>query len=605
MRSPHSNACSGVHPEFSRLYQERGYCHAELKDATAAAEALSRAVELNPALPASWNMLEALYRKSGQEAPARQAAAQLAAVKSLPPPLLTAGSLIYDGDLGAAETMVRAYLKQEGEHPEALRLMGRIALFRGVPGDAQQLFERVLAVAPGYHAARFEYARALMEGKRHHQARLELGKILSVEPGNVEYRLLYATACAASGELEQAVSEYRDLIRDGVVPPRVRIALGNALKTLGRSEEAIGAYREAAALRVSLGAAWWGLADLKTYRFTDREIEQMKAVHDAASTAAVDRYHVCFALGKALEDRGEYAASFDFYARGNALKRAELRYQPDPERIVARQIQVCSAQFLASRSGSGCQSHDPVFIVGLPRSGSTLIEQILASHTLVEGTKELTELPGLVLELQGRNPDMSNPRYPGILADLGPADFLRLGQRYIDDTRVHRTGRPFFIDKLSGNFRHIGLIHLILPNAKIIDARREPMACCFSNFKQLFAGGQEFTYSIESLARYYRSYLELMRHWDQALPGKVLRVQHEDVVADLEGSVRRMLDFCGLQFESGCLEFHKTERPVRTASSEQVRQPVSREGLDQWRHFEPWLGPLKSALGDALSRYRD
>jgi hypothetical protein len=234
-----------------------------------------------------------------------------------------------------------------------------------------------------------------------------------------------------------------------------------------------------------------------------------------------------------------------------------------------------------------------------------LIEQILASHSGVEGTQELADVPRIVVDLKGRDSELDNPRYPAVLAGMTAEDFRRLGEKYLTDTRIYRTGKARFIDKMPNNFRHIGLIHLMLPNAKIIDARREPMACCFGNLKQLFAQGQEFCYSVEDIARYYRTYLELMRHWDTALPGRVLRVQHEDVVDDLEGTVRRLLDYCELQFEPACIEFHKTERSVRTASSEQVRQPIYREGLDQWRHYEPWLEPLRESLGDALTRYRD
>ena len=325
----------------------------------------------------------------------------------------------------------------------------------------------------------------------------------------------------------------------------------------------------------------------------------MRAAETAPNTQLVDRFHLCFALGKALEDAGQYAASFAYYERGNALKKTESRYRPEStERNAHLQISICAAELFAARQGMGCPSAAPIFIVGLPRAGSTLLEQILASHSQVEGTTELPEIPRLAQELQGRESTDSSPRYPGVLRELTVADFQRLGEKYLADTRVYRTGKPRFIDKMPNNFRHIGLIHLILPNAKIIDARREPLACCFSNFKQLFASGQEFTYSLEDIGRYYRSYVELMQHWDAVLPGKILRVQHEEVVADLEGNVRRILDFCALPFESGCVEFYKTERSVRTASSEQVRQPIFKEGLDQWRHFEPWLGPLKDALGD-------
>jgi hypothetical protein len=314
---------------------------------------------------------------------------------------------------------------------------------------------------------------------------------------------------------------------------------------------------------------------------------------------------LCFALGKAYEDRGEYAESWRHYERGNALKRAESRYRPELiERNTAHQKEVCTREFFERRTGHGVGSTAPIFVVGLPRSGSTLIEQILASHSAVEGTQELADIPRFVLELQGRDPDMESPRYPGVLAQLPLEEYVRFAEKYLRDTQVYRTGKPRFIDKMPNNFRHIGFIHLLFPNAKIIDARREPMACCFGNLKQLFARGQEFTYSIEDIARYYRTYLELMEHYDAALPGAVLRVQHEDLVDDLDGNVRRLLDYCELPFEPACLEFHRTERSIVTASSEQVRQPIFREGLDQWRRYEAWLGPLHDALGDALVRYR-
>ena len=321
----------------------------------------------------------------------------------------------------------------------------------------------------------------------------------------------------------------------------------------------------------------------------------------------VDRYHLCFALGKALEDQKNYAESWGYYERGNALKHAEVRYLPELAEIHIRlSMQVCTREFFETRRGWGVADADPIFILGLTRSGSTLIEQILASHSKVEGTQELADIQRIVRALRGRGTDIQNPRYPGVLAELKPQDFREFGERFMDDTRIYRqTQRPFFIDKLPNNFRDIGLIHLMLPNAKIIDARREPMACCFGNLKQLFSGGQEFSYSIGDIAHYYRNYLELMRHWNEVLPGRILTVHHEDMVENLEGNVRRILDFCGLRFEPACLEFHKTERNVRTASSEQVRQPISRESVDQWRNYEPWLGPLKDGLGDALTTYRD
>jgi tetratricopeptide (TPR) repeat protein len=595
-----------LHPGFSRLYQERGHCFVALRDAPRAIEAYLRAVNINPALPASWAKLEILYRMAGDKANAVAAAGHVATLKHLPPEVVAATALFSDGELTQAEQILRPYLLKHGNHVEAMRLLARIGLAREVYDDAEVLLEAVLELAPGYDAARFEYAQALMERHKHPQAQRELAALLSRDPANRQLKALYATASIGVGEHEKALGLYQELLVDAPRAADLQLSIAHALKTMGRQEAAVDAYRAAAATRPDYGDAYWSLANLKTYRFTDDELARMRSEESAPTVSLVDHYHLCFALGKALEDRGEYAESYRYYQRGNSLKQSESRFRMEPiERNTRLQKEICTREFFASRAETGAQSFEPIFIVGLPRSGSTLLEQILASHTQVEGTQELAEVPRIAHDLQGFGPDSDNPRYPRVLAEMTPADFLRLGERYLDDTRVYRTGKPRFIDKMPNNFRHLGLIRLMLPRARIIDARREPMACCFSNLKQLFAKGQEFTYSIDDIARYYRTYLELMRHWDEALPDWVLRVHHEDVVNDLEGSVRRMLDFCGLEFQAQCIEFHRTARNVRTASSEQVRQPLYREGLDQWKHFEPWLGPLKQALGDALTRYRD
>jgi tetratricopeptide (TPR) repeat protein len=593
------------HPGFSRLYQERGHCYVALRDAPQAIEAYLRAVNINPALPASWTQLEGLYRMTGDTGNAAMAADHVATLKHLPSEVVAATALFSDGELTPAENIVRAYLLQHGNHIEAMRLLARIGIAREVFDDAEILLDAVLELAPDYHAARFEYARVLLDRHKHQRAREQLETLLARDPDNRHYKTLYATACVGVGEQETALTIYRSLL---VASPRaadVHLSVAHSLKTLGRREEAIDSYRAAAAARPNYGDAYWSLANLKTYRFTDEEIARMRAEERAQSTPLVDRYHLCFALGKAFEDRGHYEQSYRFYERGNALKKSESNYRPETfERNTRLQKEICTREFFAGREGSGAKNPDPIFIVGLPRAGSTLLEQILASHSKVEGTQELADVPRMVHEFQGRDADPANPHYPRMLTELKPEEFLRLGEKYLADTRVYRTGKPHFIDKMPNNFRHLGLIHLILPNARIIDARREPMACCFSNLKQLFASGQEFTYSTEDIARYYRTYLDLMAHWNAVLPGQVLRICHEDVVDDLEGNVRRVLDFCGLEFEPACIEFHKTERSVRTASSEQVRQPIYREGLDQWKNFEPWLGSLKDALGDALVRHR-
>jgi tetratricopeptide (TPR) repeat protein len=530
------------------------------------------------------------------------AAGHVATLQKIPAEIVTATGFFIDGDLDLAETMVRAYLLQHGDHVEGMRLLARIGIARKVFDDAEILLAALLQLAPGYRAARREYAEVLIEQHKHQEARRELEQLMSAMPPEEDesrerfYRMLYASTAVGLGEQQRAVELYRELLQGTPEDAEVHLSIAHALKTLGERDAAIAEYREAARCRPSFDAA---------------ELERMRELEADSQVSTVDRYHLSFALGKALEDRGEFGDSFRYYSLGNAAKRIESKYRPElVEENTRRQIQLCDRALFAERRGWGAADTDPIFIIGLPRSGSTLIEQILASHSQVQGTQELANVTQIVANLRGRDPNPANPRYPAILAQLRAEDFRQLGEKYIADTRIYRGGAgvaptAHFIDKMPNNFRHLGLIHLMLPNAKIIDARREPMACCFSNLKQLFAQGQEFTYSIEDIARYYRTYLQLMRHWNEVLPGKVLRVMHEDVVDDLEGNVRRLLEFCGLEFEPQCIDFHKTVRSVRTASSEQVRQPISREGLAQWKHYEPWLEPLRQALGDALTGYRE
>ncbi|MBV9345556.1 MAG: sulfotransferase, partial [Gammaproteobacteria bacterium] len=449
-------------------------------------------------------------------------------------------------------------------------------------------------------------AFVLVEMHRYQEALEQLERLLARRPGERQLLISRAAALIGIGEHEQALGIYRELLSGSPRDSEVHLSIGHALKTLGRTAEAIESYHRAAQIRPDFGDAYWSLANLKTYRFAAEEVARMREQLEAPTTALADRYHLCFALGKALEDGAQYADSYRHYERGNALKKPECRYRAELiERNTAQQIRVCTDEFFAARAGWGDPHPDPILIVGLPRAGSTLIEQILASHSQVDGTQELPNVQQLVTRLRGFGTEEEEPRYPRILESLTAADCAQLGAEYLETTRPYRRGRAFFIDKMPNNFRHLGLIRLMLPRARIIDARREPMACCFSNFKQLFANGQEFTYSIEDIARYYRTYLELMQHWERVLPGGVLRIQHEDVVEDLEANVRRLLEFCGLQFEPQCVAFHENRRSVRTASSEQVRRPINREGLEQWKHFEPWLGPLRAALGDATTRYRD
>jgi tetratricopeptide (TPR) repeat protein len=592
----------GLHPGFGRLFQERGHCLRQTGRAGAAIAAYERGVQLNPTLLASWRALAELYGASGRRADAESAGQQVLVLASLPGPVLSASGTLAEGDVHAAEAQVRRYLQSHPMDVEAMRLLARIGVQLEVLDDAEFLLQSALVFAPDYHLARYEYGVVLSKRHKHAAAREQVRELLRIEPRNRAYRTLNATVCVGLGDHAEALRIFNELAAESPEEPEIHLSIAHALKTLGRGEEAITAYRRSASVRPSFGDAYWSLANLKTYRFADEEVESMRRQEALPSIALVDRYHLCFALGKALEDRAEYAESFRYYAQGNRLRKQVSHYDVRAfEESVEQQIAVGTRDFFQARADWGSQRRDPIFIVGLPRAGSTLIEQVLASHSQVEGTMELADIPRLVQRLQGRE---AAPRYPAVLRELSAGKLRQLGEQYIADTQVFRAGKagashPYFIDKMPNNFRHLGLIQLILPRAKIIDARREAFACCFSNFKQLFAAGQEFTYDLEDIARYYRGYLELMAHWDTVLPGRILRVQYEELVADLEGHVRRLLDYLELEYEPGCLEFYRNERSVRTASSEQVRQPIFTSGLEQWRHFEPWLGVLKGWLGEA------
>lgn len=588
------------HPGYPRLYQERGHCYIFQRAAPEAIAAFERATQLNPALPASWNALQTLYRMSGRAADAALAVEHASKLASLPVEVVTARSLLADGNLDEAEDVIRPFLKQHKEHIEGMRVMANIALQNEYPRDAEILLESVLELAPNYHAARYDYVLALIDLHKHGRAREEVEKLIATEPGNPANRITLASILVALGELEEAVAHYRELIDERPDDAGVAQSLGHALKTLGRQDEAVTSYRRATEIRPSFGEAYWSLANLKTYRFSDEELDRMREQEAEATAQAVDRYHLCFALGKSLEDRGDYIESFKYYERGNALKKLECRYRAGLHENSARRLrEVCTAELFAERRGWGSDSAAPIFVLGLPRAGSTLLEQILASHSEVEGTMELANIPRLVGLLSARERRGETP-YPELLAELTAEECLQFGEEYLRDTLDYRSGKPFFIDKMPNNFRNIGIIQLMLPNAKIIDARRDPMDCGFSNFKQLYATGHHFSYSLEDIGRYYRNYVEMMTHWDRVLPGRVLRVQHEDVINDLEDSVRRILDYCDLPFEQSCVEFYKTDRRVHTASSEQVRRPINRDGVDRWKSYEEWLEPLKAALGSQV-----
>lgn len=587
---------TSAHPDYGRAEQERGHLFVASGRSDEARDAYDRAVARNPTLLASWRALVALNADNPREA--ERAREEVAYLGALPKELLAVASMIYEGRLQPAEELCRRYLRAHPTDVEAMRLLADIGTRLHVYDDAEFLLESALEFEPDYALARLDYVGVLHKRQKFAAAHAQASRLHALDPGNPLFQNALANESAATGRYDEALAIYDTLIASGAAAAGTHLTRGHALKTIGRQEEAVAAYRAAYAAQPDFGDAYWSLANLKTYRFTEEEMRAMAAEVEAPGTAPDDRAHLHFALGKAHEDRGDHAAAFSHYDAGNRLRREQSRYDADAmDREMAAQIRFFTPDVIARMAGTGDPSDAPIFIVGLPRAGSTLVEQILASHSRVEGTLELPNIMGLAHRLNGRRRADEGEIYPDCLTELSRDDLARFGREFLEETQIHRTGRPHFTDKMPNNFRHIGLIHLILPNARIIDARRDPMDCCFSGFKQLFAEGQEFTYGLEEVGRYYRGYERLMAHWDAVLPGKVLRVQYEDMIDDLEGQVRRILDHCGLAFEPSCLDFHKTRRSVRTASSEQVRQPIYRTGMAQWRPFEPWLDPLKRALG--------
>ncbi|HBO13748.1 MAG TPA: hypothetical protein DD491_13250 [Halieaceae bacterium] len=589
-------------PEHGHALQELGHLCRDAGDSDGALRAYAEACRVNPSLVASFRGQLAILEARGERAAASAGAAQLERLQALPKPLVAVTDLLARGRVLKAESLCRRFLLEAPQHVEGMRLLAEIGVRLGALEEAEFLLESAAAFEPGNLPARIDYVRVLGRRQKFARAREEAARLLEEHPDNVQLRSLHAVECLQAGAYEEALAGFAAVLEQLPGDPVTHTSRGHALKTCGDYEGAVDAYRSALASRERHGEAWYSLANLKTYRFDDAELAAMERVLATPGLSAADRVYLSFALGKAEEDREDYAASFHHYAQGNRLKRAASRYDADAmSRELAAQHEHCDRALFESRQGAGCRAPDPIFLVGMPRAGSTLLEQILSSHSQVDGTQELPNILALSQQLRRRVVDGGTPGYPAVLHDLDGETLEALGERFLEETRIHRQGAPRFIDKMPNNFRHIGLIHLVLPNARIIDARREPMACCFSNFKQLFAEGQEFSYDLADTGRYYREYVELMAHWDAVLPGKVLRVQHEDVLDDLEGQVRRILDFLDLPFESACLRYWETERAVRTPSSEQVRQPIFRTAQEQWHNYAPWLQPLRDALGEALA----
>lgn len=592
-------------PNWAPVHYELGMTRGVLGRGDDAVQALRKALAVNPDLADAWRELADHLAAAGDEEGADIARTRHIRTSVRDPRLMTAAAAMGENRIPAAESLLREHLRQHPTDVVAIRMLAEIAARLGRYGAAESLLARCLELAPAFHTARQNLALVLHRQNKPAAALREIERLLAVDARNPGLRNLHAAVLGRIGEFDRALGVYAKLLEEYPAQPKAWMSYGHALKTAGRQGESITAYRKAIALEPRLGEAYWSLANLKTFRFDADEIAAMERQLARDELSNDDRLHFHFALGKAREDAREFAASFDHYAQGNRLRRSVSRYLADETTDhVRRSKALLTPAFFAARAGWGCQDADPIFVVGLPRSGSTLIEQILASHSAVEGTMELADLGVMARALGGRQAWSEPTRYPEVLAELDAGRCRELGEQYLEQTRIQRkSGKPYFIDKMPNNWAHVALIQLILPNARIVDARRHPLDCCWSGFKQHFARGQSFTYDLADLGRYYRDYVELMAHVDRVLPGRVHRVIYESLVADTEAEVRRVLDYCHIEFESACLRFYETDRAVRTASSEQVRRPINREGMDQWRPFAAWLDPLRTALGPVLEAY--
>ena len=594
-----------LQPDSPALLLELGRAHAAASHHAEAIAAFERVVTLDARLADGWRELAAQRFNAGNSLGGDLAFAEYTRLAPQPPELNDAAEALGSRRFDAADALLRERLRQSPDDVVALRMLASVARARGDVFEVERLLNRCLQLAPGYAEARFDLATELYGQQRHTEVLPLVERLLAADPGNASYTGLKAQTLRLYGQSSEAIKLMRQAVMASPDNARLRLLHGHLLREIGEQAEAIGAYRQALVLQPGMGEAYWSLADLKTVRFTAADLEAMQQQLAVAAPLGTSRISLEFALGKALEDDGQYAQAFAHYAHGNALHRTTIFHDPSVlHDVVQRSKALYQPQFFAARSDWGSDRTDPIFIVGMPRSGSTLLEQILACHSQVEGTRELPEVPAIIRDLVLAAAEGDDGIYPNLVATLGQSQIAANAARYLERTAPHRPlGRARFVDKLLGNFMHVGLIHLMFPRATIIDSRRHPLGCCFSCFKQFFARGLHFAYDQEDLGRCYRDYVELMAHIDAVLPGRVHRVYYEQLVADPEGVVRRLLDHCKLPFEAGCLRFYENRRVVNTVSSEQVRRPINSDAVDQWRNFEPWLGELREALGDLVDSY--
>ncbi len=596
---------AAAHPRSAAVQFELGLALGDAGECGEAIAALGRAVQLEPKHAHAWRALGDQLVASGDDKGADAAYARHIEASVNDPQLLQAAAALRENKLAVAERLLRAFLKENPTDIAAIRMLAETGTRLGRYEDAENLLARCLELAPSFDAARQNYAIVLYRQSKPAEALAQVEILLAAYPRNPAYRALKAAALGQIGEYERAVATYESLLKEYPQNPKAWMSYGHTLKTLGRTKEAIAAYRKSIERLPSLGESYWSLANLKTFRFEPADVAAMSGQLAQADLDDEDRLHFHFALGKAFEDEQRFEQSFAHYEQANAIRLSRAPYDPEElTKHVQRSKATFTREFFARREGVGCDAPDPIFIVGLPRAGSTLVEQILSSHPDVEATMELPDIIAIARRLSGRKRRSGESAYPEVLSTLDDRMFRSLGEEFLARTRVQRKrGKPFFIDKMPNNFQHVGLIHLILPNAKIIDVRRHPLACCFSNFKQHFARGQNFTYSLTDIGRYYRDYVALMAHLDAVLPGRVHRLIYEQLIADPRSEIQALLDHCGLPFAEDCLRYYENTRPVRTASSEQVRRPIYADALEHWRNYEPLLAPLAEALGPVLQSY--
>ena len=595
-----------IAPDMGRAYQELGHLNRDRGDEERAVVHYRQACELNPALIPGWNFLYQYFVKNNNKPAADHALEQLNKLKSLPGVLLYIDQILNEGRLGMAEAKCRAFLKENPTHTYAMSLLAEIANRLGYFDDAEFLLQKAVEFEPESGDLRLQYASILRKKQKFEKTMEQVNILCSQFPDNQNYQAQKASEVMQNGDHEEAIKILEEIQKKNPYNFSVLTSKGHAQKTLGKTKEAISSYQSAYQIKPDHGEAFFSLANLKTYKFSDAELTNMRQQVERIDLSLREKVYFHFALAQGYEAVGRHEEAFEHLDKGNKIKRDQSQYSIERmEQELNAQINVCNKDFFDQLGEGGCENRDPIFILGLPRAGSTLIEQIIASHSMVDGTLELPNILSLAQSLRGDDIYGKQGNYPKSMITLSKEKRNEMGANFINETKIHRKNAPMFTDKMPNNFRHIGLIHLILPNAKIIDARRYSLDCCFSMFKQLFAQGQEFSYGLAEAGSYYNSYIKLMDHWEEVLPGKILRVNNEEVIQDLEGQVSRILDFLGLPFEEACISFHETDRSVRTASSEQVRKPINKEGVDRWKPYAKHLKPLVEVLDSKLLKQED